>query len=184
MKKHKFLYILGLFFICASMALLLVNHKKSEEMQAKTEHITAQIQQLIPNRQPAIPEQYSKMNMPVCEVEGSDYCALLCVQKLGIDLPVANIWGDVQITPTRYSGSVYDDIMIIGGSEQHLGFVTQLDLGDKITVVDMLGGEFNYTVSKIDRANAIDEEKLDSEHPLIIFTYKAKEKKYIIVRCE
>ena len=76
--------------------------------------------------------------------------------------------------------------MIIGGKadKYQLGFVTQLDIGDKIAVIDMLGGQFNYTVERIDRAKTLDSEKLTStDYSLTLFAYVAKEKKYVVVRC-
>ena len=186
MKRNKIFYIFGAILIIASAALLMLNHKFMSDIQMKTEMITASVEKMMPERQPALAGQYTKVDMPVYEIDGTDYCALLCVQKLGVTLPVAENYGAIENVPARYNGSVYDGTLVIGeqGSAGQLGFVTQLDIGEKITVVDMMGGEFNYTVEKIDRAKTVTDESLNStEYQLTIFFYIAKENKYIVVRC-
>ena len=74
--------------------------------------------------------------------------------------------------------------MVIGAGEVHFAFLAQLDIGDKITVTDMLGAEFNYTVEKILRSDSAESEKLTAgDYPLVLFTFSSKENKYIIVSC-
>ena len=187
MKKLNPFYILGTVLIAASVVLLVMNTRQTQSNQLYVQQVTAQIQQKMPHRTSAVAGQYTDAQMPVFETQSVDYCALLEVPTATAVFPVADSWQESALTPARYRGSVYDGTMIIGGSgaQQQLGFVTQLDLGDKITVVDMLGGEFNYTVSRIDRAIQLDDEKLTStDSPLTIFCYIAKEKKYVVVRCD
>ena len=182
MKKAKFFYIAGVVLIAASIALLITDKKQTTAMQTQTKQVVSQLQNIIPSRSAAIAGQYTVADMPVYEIDGVDYCALLEIASVSARLPIADSWNNADTATARFDGSIYDDSMIIGG--QNLGFVTQLDIGDKVTVVDMLGGEFNYTVDKIERANDVDMEKLSStEHQLDIFAYIAKEKKYVVVRC-
>ena len=182
MKKINLFYIAGAVLIAVSAFLLVFNQRKTTAFYAHTEQTLAQIQQLMPPRKAAVEGQYTDAAMPVCEIDGVDYCALLEVKKLGEMLPVADSWSSTDSASARYKGSAYDGTMIIGGKS--LGFVTQLDIGDKITVTDILGGEFSYNVEKIDRVKELTEEKLSSEdYQLTVFSYIAKEKKYVVVRC-
>ena len=170
----------------ASAVIVITNHKCISEMEVKTEKIASHIQQIMPQRQPAVLDQYIEADMPVYEIDGTDYCALLCIEKLGVMLPVAKNWNDEENVLARYMGSSYNGTLILGekGSAWNLDSVTQLDIGDKITVVDMLGGEFNYTVERIDRAKSVMDDNLNStEHQFTIFSYVEKEKKYVVVRC-
>ena len=182
MKKLNIFYILGAILIVAGVAFIVINQHQVTNLQTNTEQAVTQITQIMPPRTNAVAEQYSNTSMPVYEIDGVDYCAMLECKILNINLPVADSWADAQNSTARCSGSVYDGTMIIGG--QGLGFVIQLDLGDKISVVDMLGGEYSYTVEKIDRAKDVDMDKLSStDYQLTIFSYITKEKKYVIVRC-
>ena len=186
MKKNNIFYILGVLLVLASVGLILFNSNLASQQGADIPNITRKIQHLMPQPTAAVPDQYTQPEMPVCQIDGTDYCALLKVPILGITLPVADSWHSDGATPGRYSGSSYDSSMIIGGKadKYQLGFVTQLDIGDKIAVIDMLGGQFNYTVERIDRAKTLDSEKLTSTNcSLTLFAYVAKEKKYVVVRC-
>ena len=182
MKKINIFYILGALLVTASLALLVVNSRQTAAHSAHIAQTAAALDARLPQRKAAVVGQYGDSEMPVRENEGTDYCALLEVPKTATLLPVANSWDNASLTPARYYGSAYDGTMVIGGSG--LGFVTQLDVGDTITVVDMLGGQFNCTVKRIDRAKDVDMEKLTSaDSQLTVFCWIAKEKKYVVVRC-
>ena len=183
MKKVNIFYILGVTLIIVSVALLIISKKQVAEFQTKTKQNVTQLQNNIPSRKSSISEQYTDEEMPVCEIDGVDYCALLEIPRLSTVLPVANNWKNADAYTSRFGGSAYNQSMIIGG--QGLGIVTQLDIGDHITVVDMLGGEFSYKVKSIERAREVTEETFTlEESSLILFTYMKNEKKYIVVRCD
>jgi len=186
MKKNNIFYILGAILIAASLFLLLMQKKTLADMNTRIQSTTQLIQTSLPQRTSAVENQYTNTDMPVLNISGVDYCALLEVPDASVVLPVANVWNNAELTPERYYGSVYNGTMIIGGkgTENQLGFVTQLDLGNRITVVDMYGGQFNYIVERIDRAKSLDKESLSSaDYQLTLFAYIAKEKKYVVVRC-
>lgn len=183
MKKVNIFYILGVTLIIVSVALLMISKKQAAEFQTKTKQNVTQLQNTIPSRKPAISEQYTDEEMPVCEIDEVDYCALLEIPRISTVLPVANSWKNADGYTARFEGSAYNQSLIIGG--QGLENVTQLDIGDHIIVVDMLGGEFSYRVKSIDRAREVTEETFTlEESSLTLFTYERSEKKYIVVRCE
>lgn len=187
MKKTKIFYMLGVILIAASLIILLMHKRALSIKSVLIQNTTQLIQESLPPRTQAVENQYTNIDMPVINILGKDYCALLEVPFASVVLPVANVWNSAEITPERYSGSVYDGSMIIGGNgeEYQLGFVSQLDFGNRITVVDMYGGQFNYTVQSIDRAKYLSKESLLSEeYRLTLFAYIAKEEKYIVVRCK
>ena len=182
MKKVNIFYLLGALLVTASLALLVVNGRQASAHSAHLAQTAATLDSLLPQRTSSFIGQYTDTEMPIRENGGTDYCALMEITKTATSLPVADSWADAKTSPARYYGSAYDGTMIIGGNG--LGFVTQLDVGDTITIVDMLGGQFRYNVDRIDRASDVNMEKLaKADSQLTVFSYNRTEKKYVIVRC-
>lgn len=190
MKKRKInlFYILGVVLIAAGVGLYAVQTAAISKAEQKTTEIAEQIEGYLPNRTAGTTGEYFG-NMPAYSIDGIDYVGLLQVPNLGINRPILSKWNTERgITcPTKYCGSVYTDTLAIGGSN-HMGqmdFLSQLDIGYKVIVTDMLGNEFSYEIKRIDRASDVDEALLASdEYSLTLFTYQRSEKKYIIVRCD
>jgi len=186
-KKISLFYILGVVLIAAGAGLYAAQTAAISKAEQKTSEVAEQIEGYLPNRTTGTAGEYFG-NMPAYSIDGTDYVGLLQIPNLGVDRPILSKWNTQNgITcPTKYYGSVYTDTLVIGGSN-HIGqmdFLSQLDLGYKVIVTDMLGNEFSYEIKRIDRANDVDEALLASdEYSLTLFTYQRSEKKYIIVRC-
>lgn len=173
--------------IVASLFLVLAQKKALSDIDEQIQNTTEIIQKSLPQRTFAVENQYTNASMPVLNISGIDYCALLEVPAASVVLPIANVWNNAEITPERYSGSLYNGTMIIGGkgTEYQLEFVTQLDIGNKITIIDMYGNQFDYIIERIDRAKNVDIDNLSSkDYRFTIFAYITKEKNYVVVRCE
>lgn len=189
MKKQRNLFqTLGFLLILLSMGLLLGKELLGMYHRGHMEKITEHMEALLPNRTVGGPEEYANSDMPVLQVDGEDYAALLRVPAFGVTLPVAGEWntGALLSCPHRFWGSVYDHTLIIGGSGQkgQFDFCGRLDLGNKITVTDMTGAQFSYEVARIDRRRQADMQtfqEVDSD--LILFVRDDATLDYIIVRC-
>ena len=188
MKLRKLFRVLGCVLILASLGLGAFSLIRTNQAKERCADAVQRIQALLPSPTAGIMDQYSSMAMPVLEVGGQDYVCLIRIPVFGVTLPVKNGWNQtaVSLGPCRFSGTVYDGSLIIGGADQtgQFDFFDRLDLDDKITVTDMTGAEFHYAVTRIDRAKSADAEALNRhEADLVLFVRDALSMEYLIVRC-
>mgnify|MGYP003293960759 CR=1 FL=1 len=189
MKKRLNLFeILGIGLILVSLGLILFLRISAASAEASAADTAAKMEALLPPPKAGIPGMYADPAMPVLQLDGTDYVALLKVPGYGVTLPVADEWSNEPIIscPARYYGSVYDNTMLIGGTDQQgqFDFFTRMEPGDSIEIMDMLGSEFSYTVDRIDRAKSVDYEKLSSGgYPLTLFVRSSHAPEFILVRC-
>ena len=179
MKKPSIIYLVGIVLFVCGVGLFVFDKIQTNSMDKYTQMVVEQIQDVLPTRTQAIVGQYTNVSMPVFEVEDVDYCGLLEIERMNVLLPIADVWDSKKVL-SRYDGSVYDGTMVVGGVG--LEVVTQLDLNDRIHVVDMLGGEFTYSISRIDRVS--DMNSFESSSSLVLFCYISSEGKYVVVSCK
>ena len=103
-------------------------------------------------------------------------------------LPMADKWdsNNLSQSPARFFGSAYDNTLIIGGidSPQQFGFCKEIELGAYVTITDMTGHQFTYTVSKVERSDHAETSWLtDHESALTLFCHDIYAMEYIAVRC-
>ena len=178
----------GFLLIAVSFLWLLGSELLARNNQVAAQRIAGQILEVIPESGEGFPEGYSNPAMPVLQMEGTDFSAIVRVPAFGITLPVADDWagGSISAYPRRFWGSAYDDSLILGGSSRQgqFAFCGQMDLGDAIVVTDMTGTEFSYEVAGIDRCKKADMEILAEDgYGLTLFTRESATGKYIVVRC-
>lgn len=131
----------------------------------------------------------STMDMPTAELDGNDYIGTLAIPSLGLSLPVMGDWSypKLKLAPCRYTGSVYQDDLIIAGHNycQHFGRLKELTVGDVVLFTDMAGNLFSYTVSQMEQlpATAV-EEMVAGDWDLTLFTCTMSGKARVTVRCE
>lgn len=189
MRFRKLLRSLGFLLILSGLGLFLFSQIQTGKAQSDCERIVAQIQSVLPEAQAGVMDSYSSMAMPVLQIGGQDYVCLIRIPAFGMELPVGSSWnsGRVSQFPCRFSGTVYDGSLIIGGADQPGQFdcFDQLDPGCEITVTDMTGAEFTYTVFRIDRSRSADAEVLNRyDADLTLFVRDSYSLEYLIVRCE
>ena len=191
MKKRKFplLLALGICLILASVSLVLIFQIRMHMGVQHSQKILSNMEQLLPERSPGVPGIYISSGMPVLEIENVDYVAMLEVPSFGVALPVADQWdsNDLSHSPRRFFGSAYDNSLIIGGVDdpRQFGFCDKIEHGARITVTDMTGAQFTYTVSGVDRAQHADAQWLmDADCDLTLFCHDIYSMEYIAVRCD
>ena len=113
---------------------------------------------------------------------------MLEVPAFGLALPVADQWDskNLHFPPGRFSGSAYDNTLVIGGadSQGQFSFCDKIDNGAVITVTDMTGVRFTYTVFRVDRAKHAESQWLVADdYDLTLFCRDAYSMEYIAVRC-
>jgi len=190
MKKRKFplFLVLGICLILASISLVLTFQIRMYIGMQHSQKILSGMEQVLPERTAGVPGTYLTSAMPVLEIEDVDYVAMLEVPSFGIVLPVADQWDSNNLfqSPRRFYGSAYDNTLIIGGADdpRQFGFCDKIEFGAMITVTDMTGGQFTYTVSGVDRAKHAESQWLmDADCDLTLFCHDIYSMEYIAVRC-
>lgn len=142
-----------------------------------------------PTAEPPLYVQYPEMEMPEVEIDGQMYIGVVSIPKLGLELPVISQWSypRLKLAPCRYSGSVYQDNMIILGHnyERHFRRFTEVETGDDVLFTDMDGNVFRYVVTLKEQLRGNDTARmLDGEWDLTLFTCARGGKKRITLRCD
>ena len=160
------------------------------EMHAAAENAIADGEILthrLSDRIQGYPEMVQDTSMPVCEIGGTDYSMLLEIPAFDVTLPIENAWGKSAFgAPRRFTGSIYGDILVIGGMDYPglFDFCDTIGHDTLVTVTDMTGAEFSYTVVRIDRADSAESEwLLHDDYALTLFCRTAFSTEYIAVRC-
>ena len=174
--------LLGLALILGSLGWMLGLRLQTKEDLQQCQTVAGEMAALLPERTAGITG--SDRGMPVLEITETDYAALLELPGFGLALPVEDRWNGGQGVPARFSGSAYGNDLVIGGLNEAgiFGFCSQVDLGDRIVVTDMTGGEFYYTVVRVDRAKEAGKDWLDG-WDLTLFCHDGYALNYIAVRC-
>lgn len=189
MKRKKNLLLLsGICLILASFCFMMFFGIRAHIGTKKSQKLLSQITALLPKTTQSAGEAYQDAGMPVLALDGTDYVAVLEVPAYGVALPVADCWDSKTLycTPGRFSGSAYNRTLIIGGADApgQLSFCDQIENGSVITVTDMTGVRFSYTVSRVDRADHAQAQWLMSDdYDLTLFCRDAHSSRYIAVRC-
>lgn len=129
------------------------------------------------------------MEMPVVEINGNDYIGILDIPILELSLPVMSEWSypKLRIAPCRYSGSAYENHLIIAAHNYrtHFGRIGSLCVGDRVIFTDVDGNIFLYSVAEIQTlAPTSVEEMLDDGWDLTLFTCTLGGRTRVTVRCE
>lgn len=179
---------LGWTLLLASLAFLAASLLGEGNIRVNIGNTVAFFESVIPDVTVGLKEERSNNEMPSVSCEGQDYAALLAVPRLSVKLPVRASWDKkaVKKVPCRFSGSVYDGTLVIGGTdaEGQFDFISRMDVGDEITVTDAKGARFSYTVSAVRHAKNADADTLiDGKSDLTLFVKDRKIGSWLLVRC-
>ena len=183
-KAAKLLIFLGLALLALSLGGLLLLHLGDNRGQKDAEALLQQLDTLLPAGHPGVPDTYRVPNMPTLEADGRDIVAIVEIPAYGLRLPVLASWdaGSALGIPRRFSGSAYDGTLIIGGSAAQFACFAQIPAGTAVTVTDMTGAVFSYTVTRIGRSTSADAATL-SGSKLTLFARQTYSLEYILLRC-
>ncbi len=190
MKKQKLspLLMVGIVLILCGLCLALFFGIRTYVGNEKRQEILSQMEKLLPEKTAGIPGQYPNPNMPALELDGADYVAVLEIPTFDVHLPVADTWdtGKLYLSPARFTGSVYDNTLVIGGADQthQFAFCDKISHGTPVTVTDMTGAVFTYHVTYVDRAKHAESAWLmQDKYHLTLFCHDVYSMEYIAVRC-
>lgn len=189
MKQKNYPLILGICLIFLG-AVTLLGFQVQAKQAAKSARATYDaINSQLPPRSPGVTGLFADSAMPVLELAGTDFCGILEIPAYGVRLPIGDRWkaGDTRKYPCRFQGSVYDNTLVIGGSDQEgqFTFCDRIDVGEKIRIIDLMGMEFSFSVTRVDRHDSADSGWLtDSGAALTIFVRDATSLEYLALRCD
>lgn len=142
----------------------------------------------IPAVEKRVPTERGNNMMPSLEIDGENYVAVLDFPTYRFAMPVVATWHSSYIdsVPCRYQGSVYDNTLVIGGSddEGQFAFADELEAGDLFYLTDMSGGQYKFVVEAINHANEISDEKFkEGGFDMTIFVRSSGDTEYLLIRC-
>ena len=186
--KSKWVIICGILLLVCSFALMLFSLISADNAQKESEKIVARLKEVLPPKTVGVTDSYSSMQMPALKINGENIIGLLEITALDVALPIGSSWDKKTLNgfPQRFSGTVYDNSLIVGGydSEGQFDCLKKLDIDSVITVTDMTGAQFKYTVERIERKSSAEADILNGESSsLTLFVRDTYSLDYIIVRC-
>ena len=184
----------GLLLIAAALALVAYNIADAQRAAKSAAQALEALEQASPAVSAAEPDAVPAyvadpdMEMPTVTVEGNDYIGQMDIDALGLSLPVISEWSypALKVAPCRYTGSAYQDNMIIAAHNysSHFGRLSQLSAGDAVRFTDVDGNVFTYTVSQIeDLPGTAIEEMQAGDWDLTLFTCTLGGRTRVTVRC-
>ena len=190
MKKRKLplIPLLGIGLVVIGCAVMAIFQLRLHLGAAESRKILDKLYEILPERTQGELGIYPSSGMPVLEIEGGDFVAILEIPDFGVKLPVANRWDANGLTrcPARFLGSAYDRTLVIGGADdpRQFGFCDKIGHGTEVIITDMTGAAFSYTVTEINRASHAENQWLmDEKYDLTLFCHDIYSMEYIAVRC-
>ena len=183
----------GLLLIAAALFLSVYNEWESHEARDSARQVIAQLCDELPTEagddeaEPTtLPDV--RREMPVKTINGRDYIGVLSIPSLELELPVISQWDypALKVAPCRYSGSLYQDNLIICAHNyaSHFGKLKELQPGDIVLFTDMDEHVVTFQMVERETLNPMDAEGMEAgDWDLTLFTCTNKGKARAAVRC-
>ncbi len=184
---RKFSVIIGVCLLVTAIVLLFAWQWNIHKSEQKAKENVSLIRELISEPQGAVPEERRDNTMSTLSIDGTDFVGILELPRYESALPVCAEWGNPAKYPCRFSGSVYDRTMQIGGTSQkgQYDFYRDISVGDSVFFIDMEGNRFSYTVTDIRHEKNADQSTLQrKDASLTLFVKNVYAFEYIIISCD
>ena len=166
----------GLLLIAAALFLSVYNEWESHEARDSARQVIAQLCDALPTEagEPTtLPDV--RREMPVKTINGRDYIGVLSIPSLELELPVISQWDypALKVAPCRYSGSLYQDNLIICAHNyaSHFGKLKELQPGDTVLFTDMDEHVVTFQMVERETLNPMDAEGMEAgDWDLTLFT--------------
>ena len=126
--------------------------------------------------------------MPEVVIDGVSYIGYLSIPTLGLELPVigSSTEENLEISPCRFYGTVYDQNFVIGGHRyrRHFRKLSTLGYGEGLSFTDMEGNVYTYEVAEYEVLEPNQAEYLCSgDWDLSLFTCTPGGLTRVVLRC-
>lgn len=190
----KKLIFLGLLLIAAALCLTAYNLYDGMRAERAANDAVKQLDAFSSETEPLdesiIPDYILNpdMEMPVKTINGMDYIGILRIPTLELELPIISEWSypALKVAPCRYSGSAYQNNLILCGHNyaSHFGNLKQLCQGDQLSFTDMDGNTFYFKVVELEILSPTAVEDMESgDWDLTLFTCTIGGQTRVTVRC-
>lgn len=180
----------GLLLIAAALFLSVYNEWESHEARDSARQVIAQLCDALPTEagEPTtLPDV--RQEMPVKTINGRDYIGVLSIPSLELELPVISQWDypALKVAPCRYSGSLYQDNLIICAHNyaSHFGKLKELQPGDIVLFTDMDEHVVTFQMVERETLNPMDAEGMEAgDWDLTLFTCTIGGQTRVTIRLE
>ena len=187
----------GLLLIAAALFLSAYNEMASHEARNSAQQVIEQLCETLPTEStagteaPAVPEYLldAGREMPVQTINGRDYIGVLSIPSLELELPVISQWDypALKVAPCRYSGSLYQDNLIICAHDyaSHFGKLKTLQPGDTVQFTDMDENVVTFRMVERETLGPTDVEGMEAgDWDLTLFTCTVGGQTRVTIRFE
>ena len=188
---------LGLLLLAAALFLTVYNRMASYEAGETSRQVIEQLCETLPTEStagteaPAVPEYLldAGREMPVQTINGRDYIGVLSIPSLELELPVISQWDypALKVAPCRYSGSLYQDNLIICAHNyaSHFGKLKTLQPGDTVQFTDMDENVVTFRMVERETLGPTDVEGMEAgDWDLTLFTCTVGGQTRVTIRFE
>lgn len=131
----------------------------------------------------------AEVEMPVAEVDNTEYIGVLTLPTLAMELPIASKWDykTLKSVPCRYAGTTEtnDLVLCAHNYKRHFGPIERLRPGDIVYFTDVEGYTTEYAVTVIEECQPDDvEDMIASDFSLTLFTCTYGGQTRYTVRCD
>ena len=197
MKVKRFLLIFGALCLVCAVGLSVYNLTSSDRAGQRAEAVAEELMALMPPMEetpaptPTLPDgtDHPEREMPVVSLDSTKFIGYLEIPQLKLTLPVAASFSMNQLksTPALYTGSVYQDNMVIAAHNynSHFGRLNQLKDGDEVRFICSDGTTYRYNVGWTEKIVPSDRETMvtDNQWDLTLFTCTYNGPQRFALRC-
>ncbi len=191
-KKNGFriiLTVIGIALILSAVGLFAYSKISSDIAKENAKEIVSDLISLMPAIKDGAPDDRTNTSMPILQIDGEDFVGILEIHDYSAKLPIYNKWDASRVTkyPCRYLGSVHDEVLVIGGSDNdgQFDFVKTISNGDNVYVTDTTGTRYRYTVCDINRTKDVSTENLTkTDARLVLFARNTYSLDYTVIFCK
>lgn len=185
--KSKWIILFGVLIVVLGLGLFACTQISIFNLEKQSASILSKAKEILPQKTVGTVDEFYLKSMAAVEINGEDIIGIIDSDDLDMSLPLGFRWEKNSISyPKRFSGSVYDNSLVVGGyyCEGQFECLTRADIGQGITVTDMTGAQFRYRITDIKRKKSASADFLkDDNYDLTLFVRNPMSSEYIIVRC-
>ena len=181
------LIAIGLVLVAAALIIVGRNLWNDKNAGSASDHMASEIHAALDNLTPAyspgdveladIPAyvKFPGMELPVGQIDGMSCVGILQLPTLNKEFAVISelTMENLGYAPCRYHGTPYMNNLVIAAHNfySHFTQIRNLEVGDKVTFIDMDGNVFDYTVEMSEVLDPYEvDEMINSEWDLSLFT--------------